>query len=52
MRVIYYYYWIPGRQFWLFTIFSKGEVSDLTAAQSRVFRDALKAELATRRLDG
>ena len=51
LRIIYYY-WSAGRQFWLFAIYAKGEVRDLTAEQRRMFKSALKAELATRRLDG
>jgi hypothetical protein len=46
LRVIY------GLQFWLFAIYAKGEVSDLTAAQRRMLRTALKTELSMRRLDG
>lgn len=31
LRVIYYW-WSEGRQFWLFTLYGKDEVTDLTAA--------------------
>jgi hypothetical protein len=48
LRVIYYW-WVPGSQFWLFTLYGKGEVSDLTAEQRKYFREALKAELKARK---
>ena len=48
LRVIYYW-WVPGRQFWLFTLYGKGEVSDLTAEQRKVVREVLKAELKARK---
>lgn len=48
LRVIYFW-WAPGRQFWLFTLYGKGEVSDLTAEQRKVVREVLKAELKARK---
>jgi len=48
LRVIYFW-WAPGRQFWLFTLYGKGEVSDLTAQQRKVVREVLKAELKARK---
>jgi hypothetical protein len=48
LRVIYFW-WAPGRQFWLFTLYRKGEVSDLTAEQRKVVREVLKAELKARK---
>ena len=48
LRVIYYW-WVPGCQFWLFTLYGKGEVSDLTAEQRRAVREVLKAELKARK---
>ena len=47
LRVIYYR-WEPGAQFWLYAVFDKDEVSDLTRAQRSLLRDALKAELVGR----
>lgn len=41
LRVIYYY-WVSGTQFWLFTVFAKNEMSDLSKRE----RDALAALLA------
>jgi len=35
---VIYSWWAPGRQFWLFTLHGKGEVSDLTAEQRKVVR--------------
>ena len=51
LRVVYFH-WLAGRQFWLFTLYTKDEVSDLTAAQRRAFKKVLEAELEARRLDG
>ena len=48
LRVIYYW-WVPGCQFWLFTLYGKGEVSDLAAEQRRAVREVLKAELKARK---
>ena len=48
LRVIYYW-WAPGHQFWLFTLYGKGEVSDLTAEQRKIVREVLKAELKARK---
>jgi hypothetical protein len=48
LRVIYYW-WAPGHQFWLFTLYGKGDVSDLTADQRKILREALKAELKARK---
>lgn len=48
LRVIYYW-WAAGSQFWLFTLYSKGEVVDLTRAELAALKAAVKAELAIRR---
>lgn len=48
LRVIHYY-WSNGPQFWLFTLYDKDEVSDLTAKQRAQFKELLKAELQQRR---
>jgi hypothetical protein len=47
LRVIYYW-WDGGSQFWLFTLYDKDEMDDLSAKEKRVFRDALKARLELR----
>jgi len=48
LRVIYYW-WAAGSQFWLFTVYGKGEMSDLTKAELATLKAAVKAELAARR---
>ena len=48
LRVIYYW-WDAGRQFWLFTLYDKDEMSDLTPAQRKALRAMIKAELEARR---
>ncbi len=48
LRVIYYW-WEAGFQFWLFTLYDKGEMADLTAQQRRVLKGLIKAELEARR---
>ena len=49
LRVIYYW-WQPGNQFWLFTVYNKDEMDDLTAAQRKVLKELLKQELIARRI--
>ena len=48
LRVIYYW-WNAGFQFWLFTLYDKDEMADLTAQQRRALRAMIKAELDSRR---
>jgi hypothetical protein len=48
LRVIYYW-WDGGEQFWLFTLYDKDEMADLTAQQRKVLRGMIKAELEARR---
>ena len=50
LRVIYYW-WSPGMQFWLYTIYDKDEMAGLTAGQRTALRAMLKAELEARRLE-
>lgn len=47
LRIIYFW-WKSGRQYWLFTLYAKGDVVDLTAQERRAFRELLKAELEAR----
>ena len=48
LRVIYY--WWDGRdQFWLFSLYDKDEVSDLTAREKRMLKGMLDAECEARR---
>jgi mRNA-degrading endonuclease RelE of RelBE toxin-antitoxin system len=48
LRVIYYW-WVTGLQFWLFTLYDKDEMADLTPQQRRVLKAMIKAELEARR---
>ena len=48
LRVIYYW-WDAGMQFWLFTVYDKDEMSDLTKAQREALREMIKNELDGRR---
>lgn len=49
LRMIYFW-WEPGRQVWLFTLYGKDETSDLSGRQRAVLRAAIKAELEARRI--
>ena len=49
LRVIYYW-WQKGAQFWLFTIYNKDEMTDLTPDQKKLLKELLKHELDARRL--
>lgn len=48
LRVIYYW-WATGWQFWLYTLYDKNEMTDLTDKQRKAFKAMLKAELDARR---
>jgi hypothetical protein len=48
LRVIYYW-WDAGSQFWLFTLYDKGEMADLTPQQCKALKAMIKAELEARR---
>ena len=48
LRVIYYY-WAGGRQFWLFTLYDKDEMADLSPKQRVELKERVKAELKARR---
>ncbi len=47
IRVIYYY-WLPGAQFWLFTLYGKDVQDDLTEAQRKALKNLLEREYLTR----
>jgi mRNA-degrading endonuclease RelE of RelBE toxin-antitoxin system len=47
LRVIYYYL-TADRQIWLFTIYDKDELADLSAHEKRALKKAIQAELAAR----
>jgi hypothetical protein len=48
LRVIYYY-WTGGPEFWLFTLYDKDEMSDLTPKQRAALKERVKGELKMRR---
>lgn len=48
LRVIYYW-WDGGRQFWLFTLYDKDEMENLSADEKKLLKTMLKAELEARR---
>lgn len=47
LRVIYYW-WIGGAQFWLFAVYDKNEVADLSTDERRTLKTLLKRELDAR----
>lgn len=47
LRIIFYF-WIGGPEFWLFTVYDKDEVEDLTSDQKAQLARFIKAELAAR----
>lgn len=49
LRVIYFY-WTGGPEFWLFTLYAKGEMSDLSPRQRAALKDLVKGELKARRV--
>jgi hypothetical protein len=48
LRVIYYR-WVEGGQFWLFTVYDKDEMADLSADEKRILKAMLTRELEARR---
>jgi len=48
LRVIYYW-WVTGLQFWLFTLYDKDEMADLTPQQCKTLKAMVKAELEARK---
>ena len=44
-----YFWWEPGRQFWLFTLYDKSEMYDLTSKERKALKGMLKQELEARR---
>jgi mRNA-degrading endonuclease RelE of RelBE toxin-antitoxin system len=51
LRVIYYFLELE-HQVWFFTVYNKDEIEDLTAAQCRLLRNAIREELRVRRGNG
>ena len=48
LRVIYYW-WDSGLQFWLFTLYDKDEMTDLSPRQRKILKAMIKAEIEARR---
>lgn len=48
LRVIYFW-WEAGRQFWLFTLYDKDKMSDLSAKEKKALKEMVKQELEARR---
>lgn len=48
LRVIYYW-WNSGSLFWLFTLYDKDEMADLSPNEKKVLKSMLKAELEAKR---
>ncbi len=51
LRVVYYYF-PQEEQVWLLTLYDKGEVQDLSAAEKRMLRTAIEHEKQARRGGG
>jgi hypothetical protein len=47
LRIIYYH-WITGTQFWMFSIYDKDEMADLTAKERAAFAELLASEIRKR----
>jgi hypothetical protein len=47
LRIIYYF-WDGGQEFWMFTLYSKGEMADLSVAERKAFKALLENELLNR----
>ena len=48
LRIIYYW-WDPKKQFWLFTIYDKDELSDLSPKEKAILKTLLRQELEERK---
>ena len=48
LRVIYYW-WVSGAQFWLFTLYNKDEMVDLSPKERKLLKDLITKELEVRR---
>ncbi|MBI1889449.1 MAG: toxin [Burkholderiales bacterium] len=47
LRIIYYW-WVGGSQFWLFTLYDKDEMDDLSADDRKKLKAMLKREIEVR----
>ena len=48
LRVIYFW-WSAGDQFWLYTLYDKDTIDDLSAKERAALKEMLKSELSARR---
>jgi len=48
LRIIYYY-WSGGPEYWLFTLYDKDEMVDLTPKQRDMLKERVKSELKLRK---
>ena len=48
LRIIYYW-WDPKKQFWLFTLYDKDELDDLSPKEKAILKTLLKQELEERK---
>jgi hypothetical protein len=46
---VIYFWWQEGRQFWLFTLYDKDEMEDLSPKERKALKEMLKLELEARR---
>ena len=49
LRVIYYW-WLSGHQFWLFTLYDKDEMEDLSAKEKRILKKLLDQAIDTKEM--
>jgi hypothetical protein len=47
LRIIYYY-WIEGTQFWMFSVYDKNEMDDLSSDERKAFAALLASEIRIR----
>jgi hypothetical protein len=50
LRIIYYY-WSAKAEFWLFAVYDKNEMADITREQKDKMREQLKTELRRRKFN-
>ena len=50
LRIIYYY-WFEKAEFWLFTVYDKNEMADVSRGEKEKMRELLKAELRRRKFN-
>lgn len=47
LRIIYFW-WEAGKQFWLFTLYDKNEMGDLSAKDKKALKEMIRMELEAR----